>query len=147
LWRRGVRFHFAADAAHTGIYTSWRDKLQVTPDGVEQGIARENLALMSRHVFKQTEFQRGGADFSAADKDLHGGRVDHNVSSHRRGPRALARRQRFFDSADELPTCARKDQVFERACISETSIFSEPAVGQQKHGNRGEVLAVLDFFS
>ena len=53
-----------------------RDKLQVTPDCVEQGIPREHFSLMALHVIEETEFQCSRADFLSTHKDLHGCGVD-----------------------------------------------------------------------
>src|SRR5258707_7086252 len=81
-----------------------RDKLQVSPDRVQQCVPGEGLSLMTCHVVDEAELQGGGSDFLAAHRDSHGRRVDEDIAAFAGRQVMVSSRQRFgLSGAFSLP--------------------------------------------
>src|SRR5258708_19265017 len=99
--RGRVWLDLSANPAYTCVDTARRDKLQISPDRVQERVPGESLSLMARHVVEEAELQGSGSDFLAAHRDSHRGRVDENVAG-RAGWRIMGASQYGSDPKSNL---------------------------------------------
>ncbi len=96
-----------------------RDKLQVSPDRVQERVPGESLSLMTRHVVEEAELQGSGSDFLAAHRDSHRGRVDEDVAGFT-GWRVMGASQY---GSDHQPDFSRSQRNAERAQLQRIRLY------------------------
>src|ERR1017187_8264844 len=74
-----IRFDFFPDAAYINVDGTRSDVRCVTPDRIEQLVARENAPSVPHEVIEQAEFGGGSRDLFAANCQGHGGRINVNL--------------------------------------------------------------------
>ncbi len=134
-----IRFDFFADAAHINIDRTWSHIGCVTPDRIEQLVARENAPGVPHKVVEQAEFGGGGRNLFAA----HGQRHRRGINVHlfdlgrqrRQGPLETA--QHGLDTGHQFARTERfGDVVIGTQFQSQYAIGLATFRGQKNYRNR-----------
>ena len=102
--RLRVGLNFFPDAANVDVDRTRRDEAGIAPDCVEEVIAAEDTAGMTREIVEQPELGGGGGHQLTIDAQLHGAGINLDVfeADHRRRRGALEAAQDGFDAGDQF---------------------------------------------
>src|ERR1700722_2479689 len=136
-----VRLDFFTNAADIDVNRARSYVGSVTPDGIEQMIARKNASRVAREIVEQAEFGGGGGNRGAAHGEDHGRGIDFYFTNlHGTGrERAFEAAKHGFDAGHEFArTEGFSDVVVRSDFEAENAVGFAAFRSKKNHGHRRE---------